>query len=96
MKDIYQWYKSLKGYKKIIASFLINWIYWGFINFFVFYVFPITAERNRSIREYFITVTIGAVLWTIIYSINYRKLFGKVNKDQNAEVSDTTKDQQRS
>lgn len=94
LQKLYEQYKELKGIQKWIISFLLNWVYWGFIYFFVYYVFPVEAERNRSIKEYLVTVTIGAVMWTIIYSINYRKLFGLINKDKNAEVSDTTKDQQ--
>jgi hypothetical protein len=93
IQKIYEHYKALKGIWKWIISFLLNWVYWGFIYFFIYYVFPVEAELTRSIKEYLVTVTIGAVMWTIIYNINYRRLFGKVNKDRNVQVSDTRDDE---
>jgi len=92
LQRFYIYYKQLKGIRKWILSFLLNWMYWGCIYFLIYYVLPLEGERNRSIKEYLITVTIGAVLWTMIYSINYKRLF-KLNKDKNVQVSDTRDDE---
>jgi hypothetical protein len=94
LQRLHEYYSELKGMRKWMISFLLNWIYWGFIYFLIYYVFPVQAERNRSVKEYLITVTIGAFFWTLLYSIKYKRLFKKRRKDKNDEVSDTRDDDQ--
>lgn len=93
MKNVYKWYTELKGYKKILAGFVLNWIYWGFVYLLIYYVITAGEEQTRSIKDYLISVTIGAVLWTLLYNINYSKLYKKPRRDKNVQVSDTTNDE---
>jgi hypothetical protein len=94
MRSVIQWYKELKGFRKIFFSFLLNWFYWGFGYLLIYYVFPVKDEQIRSLKEYLITVTIGAFFWTLLYNINYKKLFRRT-KDKKVQVSDTRDDEQK-
>ena len=94
MRRIYEWYKGLKGYKKIIASFVVNWLYWAFVYMLIYYVITAGEEQTRSIKDYLFSVTFCAALWTLFDNINYKKLFRNSSKDQKVQVSDTRDDQQ--
>lgn len=78
MKRLYEWYQQQEGIKKFGVSLLLNWVYWALMYFLIYFI--IENHEKRTLEEYFITVSIAALLWTIV-DIPFKKWLRRRNKD---------------